>query len=295
MEEENSAQKKREDFGGEDRKREYFGGEDQKREDFGKLQFGCEHYRRRCKIRAPCCGRIFTCRHCHNEATTSSSNPKERHELVRHDVMQVICAVCDVEQPVAKVCSSCGVNMGEYFCQVCKFYDDEIKKKQFHCDECGICRVGGRENFFHCPKCGSCYSVRLCGNHSCVEDSMKNHCPICYEYLFESLKGTEVLTCGHTIHVECYREMRNKNLYRCPICFKSTLDMSRTWERLDEEIEATAMPEEYRYEVLIMCSDCNRSSRVFFHIFGHKCLHCNSYNTQVRSRADTHREPPAIT
>lgn len=30
--------------------------------------FRCSHYRRRCKIRAPCCDEIFDCRHCHNEA-----------------------------------------------------------------------------------------------------------------------------------------------------------------------------------------------------------------------------------
>lgn len=28
----------------------------------------CVHYKRRCKIRAPCCNQIFYCRHCHNEA-----------------------------------------------------------------------------------------------------------------------------------------------------------------------------------------------------------------------------------
>lgn len=33
----------------------------------------CEHYKRRCKIRAPCCDQIFSCRHCHNEATVSLS------------------------------------------------------------------------------------------------------------------------------------------------------------------------------------------------------------------------------
>ncbi|KAK0608778.1 hypothetical protein LWI29_035911 [Acer saccharum] len=31
----------------------------------------CKHYRRRCKIRAPCCNEIFECRHCHNEAVDS--------------------------------------------------------------------------------------------------------------------------------------------------------------------------------------------------------------------------------
>lgn len=265
--------------------------DDVQRQHFGKLVYGCEHYRRRCKIRAPCCNQVFTCRHCHNEAMSSLSNPKERHELVRHDVKQVICAVCEHEQPAAKVCAKCGVNMGEYFCEVCKFYDDEIKKKQFHCDDCGICRVGGRENFFHCPKCGSCYSIGLRDNHSCVENSMKNCCPICYEYLFDSVKDTEVMKCGHTIHMDCFSEMLNQNQYRCPICSKSVVNMRRNWERLDEEIEATAMPEEYHYKVSILCNDCSCTSEAFYHIFGHKCSQCSSYNTRIVSRIDGQQEP----
>lgn len=28
---------------------------------------------------------------------------------------------------VAQVCSNCGVNMGEYYCDICKFYDDDVK------------------------------------------------------------------------------------------------------------------------------------------------------------------------
>lgn len=35
---------------------------------FGFIIWRCSHYRRRCKIRAPCCNEIFDCRHCHNEA-----------------------------------------------------------------------------------------------------------------------------------------------------------------------------------------------------------------------------------
>ncbi len=27
----------------------------------------CSHYRRRCRIRAPCCDEVFDCRHCHND------------------------------------------------------------------------------------------------------------------------------------------------------------------------------------------------------------------------------------
>ncbi|XP_047157925.1 E3 ubiquitin-protein ligase MIEL1-like isoform X2 [Vigna umbellata] len=220
--------------------------------DFGKMGYGCKHYRRRCRIRAPCCNELYSCRHCHNEAT------------------------------VAQVCTNCGVRMGEYFCSICKFFDDETGKEHFHCDDCGICRVGGRENFFHCKKCGSCYSNGLRDNHLCVENSMRHHCPICYEYLFDSLKDTAVMKCGHTMHSECYHEMIKRDQYCCPICSKSVIDMSRTWKRIDEEIEATVMPEDYQNrKVWILCNDCNDTTEVYFHIIGHKCGHCNSYNTRA--------------
>lgn len=32
-----------------------------------KGEHGCVHYRRRCRLVAPCCGELFWCRHCHNE------------------------------------------------------------------------------------------------------------------------------------------------------------------------------------------------------------------------------------
>ncbi|CAL9023865.1 unnamed protein product [Prunus brigantina] len=257
------------------------------RQDFGKLDYGCDHYRRRCKIRAPCCDQIFPCRHCHNEAASSLSNPKDCHELVRQDVKQVVCSVCNTEQQVAQLCSNCGVNMGEYYCDICKFYDDDISKQQFHCNECGICRVGGRDKFFHCQKCGSCYAVELRDNHLCVENSMKNHCPVCYEYLFDSVQGTSIMKCGHTMHSECFIEMQRQNQYRCPICSKTVRDMDAIWRLLDDDIEATAMPEEYQYEVVsILCNDCNTTSNAPFHIFGLKCSNCDSYNTRRISAAD---------
>ncbi|XP_075641679.1 E3 ubiquitin-protein ligase MIEL1-like isoform X1 [Castanea sativa] len=256
-----------------------------KPKDFGKSEYGCEHYKRRCNIRAPCCNQIFPCRHCHNDVTSNLSNPKDHHELVRQDVKHVVCLICNTEQQVAQVCSNCGVNMGEYFCDVCKFYDD-TDKGQFHCEECGICRVGGRDNFFHCKKCGSCYSLSLRDNHLCVENSMKNFCPVCYEYLFDSIKGTTIMKCGHTMHTDCFHEMAEQNQYRCPICSKTVHEMSVYWRLLDEEIQATAMPEEYQNEVSILCNDCNNTSNVRYHILGHKCSHCNSYNTRRISTPD---------
>ncbi|KHG04557.1 RING finger and CHY zinc finger domain-containing 1 [Gossypium arboreum] len=196
----------------------------QRSKDFGKLDHGCDHYKRRCKILAPCCNKIFPCRHFHNETS--------------------------------------------------------ITKGQFHCNDRGICRVGGRDKFFHCEKCGSCYMVDLRDNHFCVENSMKSYCPICFEYLFDSVKSTRIMKCGHTMHMECFSQMAKQNQYRCPICCKAVLDMSAFWEDLDMDIDATRMPAEYQFEVSILCNDCNSTSTVQFHVLGLKCRKCNSYNTR---------------
>ncbi|XP_054805635.1 E3 ubiquitin-protein ligase MIEL1-like isoform X2 [Prosopis cineraria] len=128
---------------------------------------------------------------------------------------------------------------------------------------------------------GSCYSLGLLDNHICVEDSMRHHCPICYEYLFDSVKDTGVVKCGHTMHCECFKEMIKREKYCCPICSKSAIDMSMIWKMIDEEIEETPMPEGYRHrKVWILCNDCNDTTEVNFHIVGQKCGHCSSYNTR---------------
>lgn len=59
------------------------------------VDYGCSHYRRKCKIRAPCCNEIFDCRHCHNEAKNDINvDHKERHAIPRHQIQQVICTLC---------------------------------------------------------------------------------------------------------------------------------------------------------------------------------------------------------
>lgn len=40
--------------------------------------------------------------------------------------VQVICSLCDCEQDVKQVCENCGVCMGAYYCDKCKFFDDEV-------------------------------------------------------------------------------------------------------------------------------------------------------------------------
>ncbi|KAD5803417.1 hypothetical protein R6Q59_024382 [Mikania micrantha] len=251
--------------------------------------FGCIHYKRRCKIRAPCCDEIFYCRHCHNEAKNSLDiEPLHRHDVPRHEVRKVvICSVCDTEQDVQQNCINCGVCMGNYFCQKCKFFDDDVSKNQYHCDECGICRTGGEENFFHCEKCGCCYTKSIKDTHVCVERAMHHDCPICSEFLFDTLKDLTILPCGHTMHLDCLKEMKQHHRYSCPVCSKSICDLSDVWKKLDHEVEVTPMPQSYLNKMVwILCNDCEKISRVQFHIVGHKCEKCRSYNTR-QIRGDT--------
>lgn len=253
--------------------------------DKGCMQYGCSHYRRRCRIRAPCCNEIFDCRHCHNEAKNSINiDQKHRHDIPRHRVQQIICSLCDTEQEVQQFCINCGVCMGRYFCETCKLFDDDTSKKQYHCNGCGICRIGGRENFFHCNKCRCCYSVLLKNSHPCVEGAMHNDCPVCFEYLFESRNDVTVMPCGHTIHESCLKDMHEHYRYACPICSKSVCDMSKVWEKFDMEIAATPMPKPYQNKMVrILCNDCGTKSEVQFHIVAQKCPNCKSYNTrQIR-------------
>ena len=52
------------------------------------------------------------------------------------------------------------------------------------------------------------------GNHVCVENSMRQNCPVCFEYLFDSVRPTAVLPCGHTIHSDCLKEMEHNRQVR---------------------------------------------------------------------------------
>ena len=225
------------------------------------------------------------CRHCHNEAKYQQEQDwAKKHELDRKLITDVVCALCETRQPVSSSCTNCGAAFGAYSCTQCPFYDDDLSKRTYHCDDCGICRVGGRENYFHCSTCGSCYAANLRNNHVCVERAMHQNCPVCFEFLFESVDPTTVLRCGHTIHSQCLRDLERNTAAICPccpICKKSLGDYSRYWEALDREVAATPVPSEYRgWQANILCNDCSASSTVMFNLVAHKCSSCGSYNTR---------------
>ena len=275
--------------------------------DKGRGEYGCRHYRRRVRFITPCwyvsffyCAHIHTCthtklrccsneewwcRHCHNEIKYQQEQDwSKKHELDRKRISQVVCALCDTRQLVADHCNTCGAAFGAYTCTKCPFYDDDLSKQTYHCEACGICRVGGRENYFHCATCGSCYAANLRNNHVCIERAMHQNCPVCFEFLFESVDPTTVLRCGHTIHSQCLRDLERNTASicpSCPICKKSLGDYTRYWEAIDREVAGTPVPAEYRgWQANVLCNDCSASSTMPFSLIAHKCSECGSYNTR---------------
>ncbi|XP_078317907.1 RING finger and CHY zinc finger domain-containing protein 1-like [Crassostrea virginica] len=173
------------------------------------MEYGCEHYKRKCALIAPCCGKTYTCRFCHDE--------KEDHELVRKKVNWVHCLICDKVQKVQDTCEDCGIKFGQYFCEICRLYDD-VDKQQFHCYGCCICRIGGSENYFHCDVCDVCLSLEMIDNHMCVEKISRSDCPVCLEDLHTSRKRIRFPPCGHLIHYECLNDMFKTGNNACPTC-----------------------------------------------------------------------------
>lgn len=77
------------------------------------------------------------------------------------------------------------------------------------------------------------------------------------------------------------QEMERNRQLSCPICMKSYANLESLWQRIDDEVAVTPMPDVYRnWNVDILCNDCNRPSQVLFHVLGLKCSHCRSYNTR---------------
>lgn len=333
-------------------------------------EFGCTHYKRKCALVSPCCGRVFSCRFCHDaEMYENETDEKKCHKLNRHAVTHIVCLSCGRKQRASPFCGGdtctqmgneknsvcnkneptsasvasctdatssslppspslasnstssisastslpssssssssspsspsssassslssssnqdkgCGERFAVYCCLICNLFDEEgDKKKIFHCEACGICRVGGRDAFFHCARCNACYSKEL-STHACVEQSLQRNCPVCQEDMFTSRINAQVLPCGHTMHSPCLKEFLKAGSYKCPTCNRTVLEATGArglWARMKAEVDSTPMPTEYASQMVqILCNDCNLKSSVPFHIIGYECSHCHSFNT----------------
>ena len=108
---------------------------------------GCAHYKRNVKLQCSVCCRWYTCRFCHDQV--------EDHSLIRRETKNMLCMLCGCAQPVAEQCRDCGERGAWYYCGVCKLWDDDLEKYIYHCDDCGICRLGKGlgKDFYHCKVC----------------------------------------------------------------------------------------------------------------------------------------------
>ena len=184
----------------------------------------CTHYKRHCDLKCEDCGKFYPCRICHDE---KFEYLEKSHVLDRFNIKEIICDFCNLKQTKSNKCIKCGIKFGNYFCNICNLYDDDTSKKQFHCEKCGICRIGGKENFFHCDNCNSCIANSLKDNHICIKNSFHNKCPVCFDSVFNSTKPSTVIKCGHVLHVECLNELLKTGTLsgmRCPLCNKTSID-----------------------------------------------------------------------
>lgn len=243
--------------------------------DTEKQIFGCEHYKRNCKLRAACCQKLFTCRFCHDNVSD--------HTMDRKATTEMMCMNCLKIQPVGPNCTtpSCnGLSMAKYYCSYCKFFDDE--RTVYHCPFCNLCRLGKGLgiDFFHCMTCNYCLGIKLV-DHKCREKGLETNCPICCDFLFTSSAAVRALPCGHFMHSACFQAYACTH-YICPICSKSMGDMSVYFGMLDALMASEELPEEYRNRCQdILCNDCDKRGSAPFHWLYHKCGLCGSYNTRV--------------
>ncbi|KAJ0536424.1 putative transcription factor C2H2 family [Helianthus annuus] len=237
--------------------------------------FGCEHYKRNCKLVASCCNKLYTCRFCHDDVND--------HPMDRKATSMMMCMKCLIVQPIGPTCSTVSCNslsMARYYCPICKLFDDE--RKIYHCPHCDLCRVGKGLgiDYFHCMNCSVCLALSL-AEHTCVRNRLEDNCPICHECMFTSVTPVRVLPCGHMMHSSCFQEYTCSN-YTCPICSKSLGDMQVYFGMLDTLLAEEEIPEEHLGRTQdIFCNDCEKRGTAPFHRLYHKCASCGSYNTRL--------------
>lgn len=107
-------------------------------------EFGCAHYKRNIKVQCAACEKWYTCRLCHDMV--------EDHILPRKLTKHMLCMLCKHPQKASDTCTKCGESAASYYCGICKLWSDDMDKHIYHCDDCGICRVGHglEKDFFHC-------------------------------------------------------------------------------------------------------------------------------------------------
>lgn len=230
-------------------------------------EYGCKHYKRNCLLIAPCCKRIYPCRHCHNE--------NEKHNIDRFNIQSILCLYCGFTQTVNNKCINCKKLFSKFYCNICKLWDEY---PFFHCKKCKICYKGNKKKYFHCNECKICMEILLKGVHNHVEDTIKSNCFLCAEYLTENNNEIVIMNCCHSIHKECFLIYRDIN-YQCPICHKSIGDCTIMNKKITKLLATNLVENDVMCE--ITCYDCRKTFIGKYSFIYNRCLNCFSYNTQV--------------
>ena len=149
--------------------------------------------------------------------------------------------------------------MFQYICEPCQIFDN-VDKGQFHCQGCGLCRLGGRQNFFHCDTCEMCLPLGLQKSHNvsfsnliyifhsccgagvekelllkiddfqCVVGVSRSNCPVCQEDLHTSAQPCQVPPCGHLLHQSCFQDLIS-NRYLLRKCWARENRIIRNWPK----------------------------------------------------------------
>lgn len=124
-------------------------GENVEDEEESAPELGCAHYKRNVRLQCAECQKWYTCRLCHDAV--------EEHTLPRKLTRHMLCMICGHPQKASDTCVRCGETAASYYCNICKLWSDDVNKHIYHCEDCGICRVGRglEKDFFHCKVCSS--------------------------------------------------------------------------------------------------------------------------------------------
>lgn len=236
-------------------------GGDNDTDDFNVDGGGCSHYQNLCEILAPCCHRYYRCFRCHDDSISNGDDTRcDVSTMDRSSVTTIRCVMCKVEQsPPSATCTNteCSVTVfAEYVCLKCSLFrqsaatantdtdvdednldDDHQHPGIFHCDDCGICRIGKGLGIshWHCHTCCACLDIQLCPpeEHKKVcrltNTSKDRDCCICFMPLHDSLEGRIVgYYCGHHIHRSCFElyVKASGGKITCPICAKPLLKLT---------------------------------------------------------------------
>ncbi|CAL6089132.1 RING_finger and CHY zinc finger domain-containing protein [Hexamita inflata] len=238
---------------------------------------GCQHYIRGCQVKCETCQKFYPCRLCHNEV--------EDHEFPRKLTETVKCSHCELVQKISLKCERCEAEFGTYYCDTCRLVCGMSKesKPNFHCEQCGVCKVGLKDYNIHCDKCEQCYKKRFFANHKCI--SANSECIICLGSLQNSIYGKLVLECNHQMHQHCYTQLLQSGNLKCPVC-KRFLPIDSDRKRIHEfqlkNYRRIFVPIEMQNNfVRVHCNDCQQNFVKQQHPYLYYCERCKLFNCDV--------------